>query len=143
MQLLLCSIVKQNIQILYWVPVIFVVTHFWMAVVKNGHGLLDHGTLKSAVSQESELIKWTDFFACWYKFRKANVNLIIIGWAWSKMGSYKVWIVWDSKTRCISHIVWLIKEIDWPPIYSVYLTLAGCPLQLYLIRMFCSSATGT
>ena len=49
-----------------------------------------HGTLKSAVSQESELIKWSDFFACWYKFRKANVNLVIIGWAWSKMGSYKV-----------------------------------------------------
>ena len=39
----------------------FVVTYFWVAVVKNGHGLLDHGTLKSAVSQENELIKWTDF----------------------------------------------------------------------------------
>ena len=47
----------QNIQILYWVPVMFVVTYFWVAVVKNGLGLLDHGTLKSAVSQESELIK--------------------------------------------------------------------------------------
>ena len=35
----------------------FVVTYFWVAVVKNGLGLLDHGTLKSAVSQESELIK--------------------------------------------------------------------------------------
>ena len=90
LQLLLCSIVMQNIQILYWVPVMFVVTYFWVAVVKNGRGLLDHGTLKSAVSQESELIKWADFFACWYKFRKANVNLVIIGWAWSKMGSYKV-----------------------------------------------------
>ena len=57
LQLLLCSIVMQNIQILYWVPVMFVVTYFWVAVVKNGRGLLDHGTLKSAVSQESELIK--------------------------------------------------------------------------------------
>ena len=57
LQLLLCSIVMQNIQILYWVPVMFVVTYFWVAVVKNGHGLLDHGTLKSAVSQENELIK--------------------------------------------------------------------------------------
>ena len=94
MQLLLCSIVIQNIQILYWVPVMFVVTYFWVDVVKNGCRLLDHGTLKSAVSQESELIKWTDFFACWYKFRKANVNLVI----------------------------------------------TGCPLQLYLLRMFCSSA---
>ena len=30
---------------------------FRVVVVKNEHGLLDHGTLKSAVSQESELIK--------------------------------------------------------------------------------------
>ena len=57
LQRLLCSIGMQNIQILYWIPVMFVVTYFWVAVVKNGHGLLDHGTLKSAVSQESELIK--------------------------------------------------------------------------------------
>ena len=47
----------QNVQILYWVPVMFVVTYFWVAVVKNGRGLLDHEPLKSAVSQESELIK--------------------------------------------------------------------------------------
>ena len=38
-------------------PVMFVVTYFWVAVIKNGRGLLDHGTLKTAVSQESELIK--------------------------------------------------------------------------------------
>ena len=24
----------------------------------------------------------TDFFACWYKFRKANGNLVIIGQEW-------------------------------------------------------------
>ena len=42
----------QNIQILYGVPVIFVLTCFWVAVVKIGHGLLDHGTLKSLISQE-------------------------------------------------------------------------------------------
>ena len=42
-------------------PVMFVVTYFWVAVIKNGRGLLDHGTLKTAVSQESELIKWTNF----------------------------------------------------------------------------------
>ena len=35
----------------------FVATYFWVAAVKNGRDLLDHGTLKSAVSQESELIK--------------------------------------------------------------------------------------
>ena len=28
----------------------------------------------------------------------------------------------------------------WPPIYSISLTFAVCPLQLYLLRMFCSSA---
>ena len=56
-QLLLCSIVMQKIQILYSVPVMFVVTCFWLVVVKNGYDLLDHGTLKSAVSQESELMK--------------------------------------------------------------------------------------
>ena len=54
----------QNIHILYWVPVMFVVTYFWEVAVKNGRGPLDHGTFKSAVSQESQLIKWTDFFAC-------------------------------------------------------------------------------
>ena len=47
----------QNIPILDWVPVMFVVTYFWEAVVKNWRGLLDHGTLKFAVSQESELLK--------------------------------------------------------------------------------------
>ena len=35
----------------------FVVTYFWVAVVKNRRGLLDHGPLKSAVSQDSELLK--------------------------------------------------------------------------------------
>ena len=75
--------------VLFWCKTfryVMFVTCFWVIVAKKGCGLLDHGTLKSAVSQESELIKWADFFACWYKFRKANVNLIIIGWAWSKMG---------------------------------------------------------
>ena len=42
-----------------------------MAVIKNGHGFLGLGTLKSAVSQE-----WIDqlgwFFAFWYKFMKAK-----------------------------------------------------------------------
>ena len=50
LQLLLCSIVMQNIQILYGVPVMFVVTCFWVVVVKNGCGLQE--ILKSAISQE-------------------------------------------------------------------------------------------
>ena len=51
----------QNIQILYWFPVMFAVTCSWVVLVKNGPGLLDHRTLKSAVSQGSCLIKWADF----------------------------------------------------------------------------------
>ena len=111
MQLLLCSSVMQNTQILYWVPIIFVVTCFRVPVVKTGHGLLDYGTLKSAVTQKSELIKWADFLACWYTFRKADVNLVIIGWAWSKMGkTFRSYI--ESKIRCIWQMIWLIKQID-------------------------------
>ena len=34
------------------------------------------------------------------------------------------------------------KVLVWPPIYSVSLTFTGCPLQLYLLRMFCSSTHG-
>ena len=110
MQLLLCSIMMQNIQILYWVPVIFLVTCFWVAAVKNSYGL-DHWTLKSSVSQESELIKWADFLACWYTFRKANINLVIVGWAWLKMGkTFRSYM--ESKIMCISHMIWLIKQID-------------------------------
>ena len=52
MQLLLYSTVIQNIQIFYEVPVMFVAICFWVAVVKNGCGLLNQGTLKSAISQE-------------------------------------------------------------------------------------------
>ena len=51
------SILMQSIQVLYGFPVIFVVTCSWVVLVKNGRGLLDHRTLKSAVSEESELIK--------------------------------------------------------------------------------------
>ena len=49
-----------------------------MIVIKNG--ILDHGTLKSAISQELiDEMSW--FFAC-----KLNANLIIIAWACFKMG---------------------------------------------------------
>ena len=42
---------------IYWVHVMFVVTYFWVVVVKNEGSFLDYGTLKFTVSQESELIK--------------------------------------------------------------------------------------
>ena len=41
----------QNIHILLGVTVMFVVTCFWVVVVKNGLGLLDDKTLKPGVSQ--------------------------------------------------------------------------------------------
>ena len=40
-----------------------IATCFWLTVVKNGRGFLDYGTIESAVSQESELIKLADSFA--------------------------------------------------------------------------------
>ena len=46
-------------------------SNFLVAMVNNGHGRLDHGTLKSAVSEElNDELSWT--FACWCKFRKAK-----------------------------------------------------------------------
>ena len=44
--------------------------NIWTCIIKNGHGLLGHGRIKSAVSRVwiNEL-RW--FLACWYKFRKA------------------------------------------------------------------------
>ena len=45
-QLLLCSIVMQNIHIFCGAPIMFVVICFWVVVVKNGCSLLDHGSLE-------------------------------------------------------------------------------------------------
>ena len=111
MQLLLCAIVMQNIQLRHWVPLRFGVTCFWVAVVENGRGLLDHGTPKSALSQGSELIEWTDFFACWYKFRKANDNLVIIVWAWLKMGIK--FTLYGTLRSGAFHTYDLINWADW------------------------------
>ena len=111
MQLLLCAIVIQNIQLRHWVPLRFGATCFWVAVVENECGLLDHGTLKSALSQGSELIEWTDFFTCWYKFRKANDNLVIIVWAWLKMGIK--FTSYGTIKSGASHTYDLINWADW------------------------------
>ena len=64
----------------------FVVTCLRVVVVENGCGLLDQGTLKSAISQEwFDEMSW--FFACWYKFGKAKcwfnnywVGMLKNGW---------------------------------------------------------------
>ena len=58
LQLLLCSMVMENIQIFYGFPVMFAVTCFWVAVVKNVCSLLGHATLKSVII---EVMKWADF----------------------------------------------------------------------------------
>ena len=42
-----------------------------MVVVKNGHGLLGLGTLKSAVSQ-GPINEMSWFFVHWYKFGKTK-----------------------------------------------------------------------
>ena len=47
-QLFLCSIVMENIQIFCGGPVMFVDTGFWVVVIRNGCIVLYHGTLKSA-----------------------------------------------------------------------------------------------
>ena len=62
-QRLLCSIIMQNIQIFYGSPVIFVVTCFWVVVVKNGRSLLDHATLKSVI-YISILNWWKELIFC-------------------------------------------------------------------------------
>ena len=59
--------------------------------------------------------EWIDemswFFICLCKFRKANVNLIIIGWAWSKMD--KTFRSYGTLKTGVSHnMIWLIKQID-------------------------------
>ena len=52
---------------------------------KYVHGLLGHGTVKSALSQEFiDKLNW--FFVCWYIFRKATVTQIVNGWVWSNIG---------------------------------------------------------
>ena len=42
-----------------------------VVVVKNGCGLFGLGALKSAVSS-NQIDELSSFFACWYKFRKAQ-----------------------------------------------------------------------
>ena len=82
------AFVKQNIQILYWVPVMFVVTYFL-----DGCGQKWVWSFRSWNSEICSISReWIDknelffFFAFWYKFRKANVNLVISGWALDHTG---------------------------------------------------------
>ena len=78
---------------------------------QNGHGLLDHETLKSAVSQESELIKWADFLACWYTFRKVNVNLVIIGWACRTANNGRWPVITGPFCVLTDQLFWIVRWI--------------------------------
>ena len=49
---------------------------------RNGCGLLDLGSLKSAVSEE--LIDWTDFLHTETILKRLKITLINIEWVWSK-----------------------------------------------------------
>ena len=117
--------------------------NFWTVVIKNGHGILGLGTLKSAVSQE-----WIDemgwFFACWYKFMKAKsyfnnywVSVIKNGQGLEtlKPGISHKWF--DELNRLIEWFLHADSDgiIFYSTLYLSHLN-AGGPLQLYLARVF-------
>ena len=54
-------------------------------MVKNRHGLLSHGTLKSAVYQELLDKLSLFFFYADTNSGKFKVTLIVVEWAWSNM----------------------------------------------------------
>ena len=116
-----------------------------MVMIKNGLGLLDLGTRKSAVSH-----KWMDelgwFFACWYKFMKAksyfnNYWVVVVKNGQGlkdhetlKPGISQKWFDELSRlTECFLH-----ADIDgiifFSTLYLWHLN-AGGPLQLYLVRV--------
>ena len=54
-------------------------------VIKNRHGILGLGTLKSALSKE-RIEEMSCFLHADSNLGQLKVTLIIIGWSWSKMG---------------------------------------------------------
>ena len=77
-QLHLCSIEMQKIQIFNMGPVMFVVTCFSVAVVKNGGSILGHETLKSAI-YISRIDEMSCFLHTDTHLRKLTANFITIG----------------------------------------------------------------
>ena len=53
-------------------------------MVENGHDLLSHGTLKSAI--KNDLMNWADFLHVDTNSGKLKVTLKVTGWAWSSIG---------------------------------------------------------
>ena len=121
----------------------FVVTCFWVVVVKNGSSLLDHWTLKSTIYLKNELMKWGDFLHADTNLGKLNVNIIIIGWVCSKIG--EPFSSRDSKIRCISQMMWWIEQTDeWflhadsDGIILGLITNLLCPWQLLGVHCSCT-----
>ena len=114
-----------------------------MVVIKNEHGLLGLGTIKSAVSQE-----WINefgwFFACWYKFRKAKsyINYWVgmfknrgglIDHGTLKPGVSHKWF--DELSRLTELFLHASRGGIIFYLYLWHLN-AGGPVQLYLARVF-------
>ena len=114
----------QNIQIFFGGPVMFAVTCYWMVLVKNGRSVLDHRTLKSAIYiyLKNELMKWADFLHADTNLGKLNVNLIIIGWGWPKVGN--TFQIMRLTNDLMNQADWLnnfcMLILVWPPIYSIF-----------------------
>ena len=116
-----------------------------MVVIKNRCGLLDLGTLKSAVSQEwiNEL-DW--FFAGWYRFMRAKsyfnnywVGVAKNGQGLKDRGTLEPGIShnwFDELSRLIEWFLHADSDgiIFYSTLYLWYLN-AGGPLQLYLARV--------
>ena len=117
-----------------------------MVVIKNGHGLLGLGTLKSAVSYEwiNEL-GW--FFACWYKFMKAKTyfnnyceGVFKNGQRLKDCGTLKPGIShkWFDELSRLIEWFWHADSGGIRFFSTLYLwhLNAGWPLQLYLAIVF-------
>ena len=67
----------QIVQILYRVSVMFVVTCFWVVVVKNGWGLLRNSAIKSAIKSaylKNGFMNLANFLHADTNLGKVNVN---------------------------------------------------------------------
>ena len=83
-------------------------------MVKNGHALLDQGTLKSAVSQE-----WVDelswFFTCWYNSRKLKnyVNNYWVGVVKNGRGLSGYGTLKSSVSQWMDDLSWFFAYWQW------------------------------
>ena len=124
-----------------------------MVMIKNGRGLLGHGTLKTAVSQEQiDELSW--FFACWYKFRKAksyfNYWMGLVKNRQDVFGqkTLKSSVPWEWFDEFSWLIEWYLHvdcdaiSFGWTAIILyLWLSNVGGPLQLYLFILLIKIST--